>query len=192
MKIKKLTILSILTVALFTGCDKKEEINENIVAPTAKVAQETTKKSQLPTFHLTTTTGKPITIEVTKKNWVFKEYPNKVILLNFFATWCPPCKAEIPHLNNLQTKYNNDFQVISILVEQDKPNSEANKFIKDNKIIYPITNSKENFKLANAVGGVSSIPAMFMFNKQGFVVQNYVGAVHEEVLESDIKKAMKH
>lgn len=183
MKIKKLAILSILTIALFTGCDKKEDINENVIAPSAKA-------QLLPTFNLKTTNGENITIEVTKEGWNFKEYPNKVVLLNFFATWCPPCKAEIPHLNNLQTKYKNDFQVISVLVEQDKENSEINNFISEYKIIYPITNSRVNFELANAVGGVKSIPAMFMFDKKGIVVQNYVGAVHEEILESDIKKAL--
>ena len=184
MKIKKLAILSILALALFTGCDKKEDnISQSVVSPNANI-------QQLPTFNLTTTNGKAITVEVTKDGWNFKEYPNKVVLLNFFATWCPPCKAEIPHLNTLQTKYKNDFQVISILVEKDRPNSEIAKFISEYNITYPITNSKENFQLANAVGGVSSIPAMFMFNKNGLVVQNYVGAVHEEILESDIKKAL--
>lgn len=185
MKIKNLTILSILIISLFTGCDKKENIDENIIAPT-QVSQE----AKLPTFHLTTTNGKSITIEVTKKGWNFKDYPNKVVLLNFFATWCPPCKAEIPHLNNLQKKYKDVFQVLSISVDKGKDNDFINDFITEHNIIYPVTNGEENFKLAAAVGGVKSIPAMFMFNKDGYVVQNYTGAVHEEILDSDIQKAL--
>ncbi len=189
MQIKKLTILSILALSLFTGCNKKDDINENVVANT-DTATKTNQVQKLPTFHLTTTNGKDITIKVTKDGWEFKDYPNKAVLLTFFATWCPPCKAEIPHLINLQNKHSKDFQVIAVVVERDKPNQALNTFIKNHKIIYPITNSSVNFELASAVGGVSSIPAMFLFNKKGLVVQNYVGAVHEEILESDITKAI--
>ena len=183
MKIKSIAILSLLSIILFSGCDKKEDIKDRVVVSTQQ-------EQKLPIFHLTTTNAKPITIEVTKDGWKFPDYPNKVILLNFFATWCPPCKAEIPHLINLQKKYKKDFQVIAVLVEQDKDNNTINDFIFNHKISYPVTNSNENFNLANAVGGVSSIPAMFLFNKDGLVFQNYVGAVHEEILESDIKQAI--
>jgi thioredoxin-like negative regulator of GroEL len=60
--------------------------------------------------------------------------------------------------------------------------------MKDYNIQYPITNGNENFYIAQAVGGVSSIPAMFMFDKNGKKVASYVGATPEEILDSDIKK----
>ncbi len=191
MKIKKLAILSILTIILLSGCNKKDDnISDSIVQPQETSQQQAAQEQQLPTFHLTTSMGKNITIEVTKKGWVFKEYPNKAVLLVFFATWCPPCKAEIPHLINLQNKYKDSLEVIAVLVEQNKDNMALNDFIKDHNIIYPVTNSPENFNLASAVGGVDSIPAMFVFNPDGYVVQRYQGAVHEEILENDIKQAL--
>jgi thiol-disulfide isomerase/thioredoxin len=182
MNIKKILLLSILILSIFIGCEKEDDINEDILAPSKDV------KMQLPIFKLTSTTGEEIIIRVTKKSWIFENYKDKVVLLNFFATWCPPCKIEIPHLNKLQKKYGKDFQVLSILVEQDKPNSYVNKFIKEYKIQYPVTNSKVNFQLSSAVGGVRSIPTMFLFNKDGIVVQNYKGLIAMEILESDIKK----
>jgi len=190
MQIKKMTIFTILLLGLLTGCNKKDETisEEAMVKP-----KETTHKVQeqkLPTFHLTTTQGKEITIKVTKNGWIFPQYKNKVILLTFFATWCPPCKAEIPHLINLQNKYKDQLQVIAIVVEQNKDNEVLKEFIKEHKIIYPVTNSNENFNVASAVGGVSSIPAMFLFTQDGLVANDYVGAVHEEILESDIKKLL--
>ena len=184
MKIKNILFLSILVIGVFGGCEEKDTITEDVLAPSKEV------KVELPTFKLTTTNDKEIVIKVTKEAWIFENYKGKAILLNFFATWCPPCKAEIPHLNDLQKKYGDDFQVISVLVERDKPNSYVNQFIKKFKINYPLTNSNVNFQLADAVGGVSSIPAMFLFNKEGVVVQNYVGAVASEILESDIKKTL--
>ena len=54
--------------------------------------------------------------------------------------------------------------------------------------MYPITNSKDNFEFAKALGGVDGIPAMFLINKKGEMVMNYVGATQEEILDSDITK----
>jgi len=187
MNIKVLAFCSILIASVFTACQDKQSIDESVVNTTEEVKQV---EQKLPTFHLKTTNDKNITIEVTKDGWNFKEYPNKVVLLNFFATWCPPCKAEIPHLNNLLKKYEKDLVVISVLVEQNKENSIVNDFILEHDIQYPITNSPVNFDLAGAVGGVDSIPAMFLFTKKGLVYQNYVGAVDEAILNTDIQKAI--
>jgi hypothetical protein len=78
--------------------------------------------------------------------------------------------------------------VIGVLVEEDKDNPFLNQFIKDFNIQYPITNGTENFRLAKDVGGVSSIPAMYMYDKTGKQVAHYVGATLEEIIESDINK----
>jgi len=191
MKIKKISFAVILAISLlsFSGCNKKDESITDEVAVKQEV--QSTQNNTLPTFHLTTINQKSITIEVTKDGWKFKEYPNKSILLVFFATWCPPCKAEIPHLINLQKKFGKDLQIIAISVD----NNIDMKFLKDFAsrfgINYKVTFGEENFKVASAVGGVSSIPAMFLLTKDGFLFQKYVGAVHEEILESDIKQAIK-
>jgi len=179
MKIKKLFFFALLSLTLITGCDKKGEIGGDAIAqPVAKDI----------TLDLETTTGDDITVERKKGIWSFKEYPNKTVLVVFFATWCPPCKAEIPHLNNLLAKYNKDFQVIAVAVEQNKPNEELTSFINEHQIKYPVTNGAVNFEFANAVGGVDGIPAMFLFDKKGALVMQYVGATHEEILDNDISK----
>ncbi|MDD2698624.1 MAG: TlpA disulfide reductase family protein [Arcobacteraceae bacterium] len=179
MKIKKLLFFALLSLSLITGCDKKEEIGSDAIAqPIAKDI----------TLNLKTTTGDDLTVERKKGIWSFEQYPNKTVLVVFFATWCPPCKAEIPHLINLQAKYGKDFQVISVLAEQNKPNEELANFIAEYKISYPVTNSDENFKFADAVGGVDGIPAMFLFDKKGAIVMQYEGATQEEILDSDISK----
>ena len=110
MKIKKLTILSILTLALLNGCGDKEKIDENIIAKTVE------KKKEVPSFKLNTTNNKQIEIiaDINNKGWVFKGVENKVILLDFFGTWCPPCKAEIPHLNNIRKRLGKDFEIIGV------------------------------------------------------------------------------
>ncbi len=179
MKFKLLGAFTIFLLIFFTGCDSKDT--------TEKVE---VKKEETPTFVLKTDLGKTITLEATKEGMIFKGYENKVILLNFFATWCPPCKAEIPHLNNLRERFNGKFEVIAVLLEENKSAEEILGFIKEFDVQYPITNSAENFVLAEAVGGVKSIPTMFLFGTNGDVVEKYVGMVPEEMLASDIEKAL--
>ena len=188
MKVKNLAFLSILTIVLLSGCDSKDKTSEK--ATVIKSETAVSLAQQYPTFKLKTGEGKVMEIVANPNGWQFKGFENKAVLLDFFATWCPPCKAEIPHLNNLRKKYKDQFEIIGVLVEQSKPQSELDAFIKEFKIKYPISNTEENFSLASAVGGVKSIPAMFLFDPEGRVVQNYVGMVPEEMLESDIKKAL--
>jgi thiol-disulfide isomerase/thioredoxin len=186
MQFKKISFFIISVTILLTGCDSKEE-------NTKKAPIETIKKVQTK-FMLQTTGLTNINLEKTKEGMIFKGLENKVVLLNFWATWCLPCKAEIPHLNNLRKKYKDDFEIIA--VNLDGPNQESklseklNSFIKDYQIKYIVTNSKENYVLAKAMDRVKIIPTMFMFDTKGEIIQKYVGIVPEEMMETDIKKAL--
>lgn len=179
MKFKFITFFTIFSLIFFIGCDSKDE------ATKAEL-----KKKELPRFTLKTDAGQEIVLQATDKGIVFKGYEGKAVLLDFFATWCPPCKAEIPHLNNLRAKYNGKFEIIGVLLEEDKSKAELTDFINEFKIQYPISNTPENFILAQAVGGVKSIPTMFLFGPKGEIVEKYVGMVPEEMLASDIDKAL--
>lgn len=187
MQFKKMSLCVLFFTLLFTGCDSKDE---NIPKDTIKntIAKENT------TFfvELDTTKNEKIKAKISKNKIEFENKNNKVILLNFFATWCPPCKAEIPHLNALVKKYPNDFEVIAVLLEKNKPNEELINFIEEFNINYTVTNSSNNYLLEQAVGGVSSIPTMYLLNKQGEIKQKYIGIVLEEMLEIDIQKAMEN
>ncbi|WP_263832579.1 TlpA family protein disulfide reductase [Sulfurospirillum oryzae] len=134
--------------------------------------------------------GKQIVVTPLEKGFSFSGYENKVVLVNFFATWCPPCKAEIPHLNNLQEKYKENLVIISVLLEENKSNEEISSFVKFNNINYIITNGIENFKFAQSAGGVKNIPLMFLYDKEGKYSTHYVGAIPEEMIDADIKKVL--
>ncbi len=192
MKIKNITILTILTIALFTGCGDKEKIEDNIIAEPKK------EEKIIPTFNLKTTSGKNIKIIATKEGWKFEGFENKVILLNFFGTWCPPCIAEIPHLENIRAKLKNDFEILSIDVGPrsggvNSPEHMAD-FIKEHKITFPILTGTKTSELSDAVKDLNpngSIPFMILFNKQGQYVQYYIGMKPEEMLFNDISSAIK-
>lgn len=181
MQFKQITFFTILSLLLLSGCSKSDNEDKNIVE----------KKQKEITYKLTTTKAKTLHITAANDTLDFKEFKDKAVLLVFFATWCPPCIAEIPHLNNLQEKYKNNFKIIAILIEDKQTSPKLKAFIRKNNINYTITNSEENYILAKALGGIKTIPTMFMYNKNGELLEKYIGIVPQEMLEMDIKKAIK-
>ncbi len=182
MQFKALAFLSILSILFFTGCDSKNENKDK-----TEVKQS---KSNETALTLKTTNNTNINVILKDKKIIFKDYPNKIVLLNFFATWCPPCKAEIPNLINLQNTFKNDFVVISVLLEQNRDNGEIIEFMNNYNINYDVVNSNSNFALSDAIGGIKSIPTMFMIDKNSDIFQKYVGIVPVEMMELDIKKLL--
>lgn len=201
MKFKLFSFFILLTLIFFSGCDKKEKIDSKDIAVQKEEKTETTKidenKKLEYTFDLKKTDNQILTVVANENNWNFKGYENKVILLDFFATWCPPCKAEIPHLNSIREKYKDNFEIIGIEVgERDGTITDHDKlmsFMDEYQIKYPIVNGESNRNIFSAVSNLNrsgSIPFMILFTPKGEYVTHYVGMVPEEMLESDIKLAL--
>ena len=184
MQFKTLAFLSILSILFFTGCDSKDK-NEEISETKTQQVEKITE------FQLKTTDNNIIDIKLENDKIIVKNYPNKIVLLNFFATWCPPCKAEVPNLIKLQNDYKNDFVVVSVLLEEMKTNEEILAFIKEYNINYTVINSPESFDLVKNLGGVKSIPTMYLLDKNSKIFQKYVGLVPNEMMETDIKKVLE-
>ena len=190
MKIKKITILSLLALLLITGCSDKDKIDDN--------TNTETKKEITPKFDLTTTDGKTITITAKKEGWEFKGLEDKVVLLNFFGTWCPPCIAEVPHLNNIRAKLKKDFEILAVDIGPRaggiNPKEEVEGFIYQHKVTYPIVSgevAKDLFAVVRELNPSGSIPFMVLFNKQGKYVKYYIGMKPEEMLFNDISATIK-
>jgi thiol-disulfide isomerase/thioredoxin len=185
---KNLTIATILLL-LITGCGKKDE------GAKTKESREVTKtetKAQTPNvINLKTIDEKDIKLTALENGIKFENYPNKIVLLDFFATWCPPCRAEIPHLNIIQDVFKEHVQIIGVLMEESKSNEDIAAFSDDLKMNFPITNSPANFALSDALGGIKSLPTMVMYDKNGEYFTHYVGAAPQEMIEADIQKAIE-
>lgn len=182
MQFKKIAFFIISVLLVVTGCDSKKEENE------IKIEKKETK------FTISSQITPSITLEKTDNGIDFKEFKGKVVLLNFFATWCPPCKAEIPHLNNLKEKYKDSFEIVALNMGEknavQSPNEKIAEFIKEYNINYNVSNSEKNFKISEMMGNIQVIPTMFLFDTEGKILQKYVGIVPEEMIETDIKKAL--
>jgi len=172
----------IIAVFFLSGCSDDGQTSFE------KEPQKKEVKKEEP-LRLKTLDGTPIAITKTDKGLQFEGYENKVVLLNFFATWCPPCKAEIPHLNSLQATYDQDLSIISLALEE-KTIDELKAFKDYYTINYTITHGEPNYELAGLLGGVQTIPYMVLYDKNGNFATHYKGAVPEEMIDADIKKVL--
>ncbi len=101
-----------------------------------------------------------------------------VILINFWATWCGPCRMEIPEFNELQKQYaDKGFKILGISVSDNK--KQLQNFVKSVAVEYDLLygSSKEMNKIMKDYGGVYSVPSSFLLNRRGEIVWSYPGAV---------------
>jgi thiol-disulfide isomerase/thioredoxin len=113
------------------------------------------------------------------------DFKGKVILLNFWATWCGPCKAEIPGFVELQAKYKNDLVVIGFSVDDtaDKARAFANEY----KINYPVVLGLDREDVPEAFGGIYGIPSSFLISRDARVCRTHTGIAPKAVFEKEIQ-----
>ena len=118
------------------------------------------------------------------------EFRGKAVLLNFWATWCQPCKIEMPWFEQLQKQYGPErLQVIGAAMD-GAGKEEIAKFAKNLQIDYPILLGRES--VGEAYGGVQFLPATFYVARDGKVVDKVFGLKGRDEIEGDIKKALGH
>lgn len=192
----KINLLIIPFLVLFlSGCDnenvsdanKTSDATPTTTTSTPSQSQSASASIEAP-FELTLMDDSKMTLQKFDKGFKV-EGNDEAILFNFFATWCPPCKAEIPHLNNLSDKFKGKLKIVSVLME-DKSKDEIDAFMKKFKINFGISYGENNFLFAKALGGVVGIPYMVLYKPNGEYATHYVGLVPEEMLESDINKVI--
>jgi len=118
-----------------------------------------------------------------------KDYKGQVMLVTFFATWCPPCRQEIPTLKQLQEEYGpKGFSVLALSVDEGG-SAIVEKLVKLEKINYPVLMADRS--TADNFGGIAGIPTSFLVNREGNVVKRYTGYVPHSLLENDIKAVLQ-
>jgi cytochrome c biogenesis protein CcmG/thiol:disulfide interchange protein DsbE len=114
------------------------------------------------------------------------DYSGKVVLVDFWATWCPPCQEMIPVLSKLHKDYSGKGLVI-LGVSLDKDGlGVLGSFVHDNMIPYKVVMGDN--RISNAFGGVSSIPTLYMVNREGRLVRKLTGYHSYRQLEEQVKR----
>ncbi len=138
-----------------------------------------TKASAAPDFTLESLDGKSVRLS---------DLRGKAVLLNFWATWCGPCKIETPWLVELQNQYGaQGLQVIGVAMD-DSGKDDIAKFAKDMGVNYPVLLGKE--AVGDAYGGVPALPESFFIGRDGKIVDKIIGLKGKGEIEDSIKKAL--
>lgn len=164
MPLRKVIILLItILIGISIGLLFKQEASSSSTETTQPPSNNSLRiqKKQITELNIQTISGKQITKETIK---------DKILILDFWATWCPPCRESIPVFNAL---HQSEKDVIIIAVSIDQDPSILPNFIRKNKINYSVAVS--NRQLNDAVNGIQGVPTAIIFDKKGRLIKKVVG-----------------
>ena len=115
--------------------------------------------------------------------WTLSAHRGQVVLVNFWATWCAPCREETPGLIRLAKDYRSRGLSVAGITQDDNPAAVVPAFIRNYGVIYPVLLPDSTFVLGNEI---DSLPTTFLIDRQGRVAKTYVGSVSESVFRADV------
>ncbi len=168
-----------LVVLLFIFNNTNSEPQQGPYPPNYVPADVQQKTVLAPDFMLPTTDGKTLKLSDLK---------GKVVIIDFWATWCPPCRKGIPDLVDLKKKFGKKgLEIVGVSVDQDTKDQVV-PFMKEYGINYPIVYGNTN--VYRAYGGIEAIPTTFIVDKTGKIVAGYQGLTSKSVYEAHINKLL--
>jgi len=186
----KVSVTAVLALFLIlSGCSKNSQENSSsqtassspgeYIANVSKVnSVQKSEGGKAADFSWTDETGKKISFsEFSKDN---------VVLINFWATWCGPCKRELPDLVALQDEYKGkNIKILGISVDRDGDVVNlVHTFAVQANLVYPIV--IDNGDLEKAFGGIRGIPTSFFVNKKGEIVKKIIGMQTKETFQAEL------
>ena len=179
------------TVKKDAGQDEKKEEKNTSNKEDSKEEKSDAKTVAAPDFTLTDQSGKTHTLS---------EYKGKTVFLNFWATWCGPCRQEMPHIQKIYEEYNkneDDLVVLGVAnprtdshpKNSDVSEEEIKQFLEDNGYDYPVAMDTTGDVFSTY--GISSFPTTFMIDKDGNVFGYVSGSLTEEMIRNIIEQTME-
>ena len=130
---------------------------------------------EIPSVEIETITGQKLNLSDLK---------GKIVLINFWATWCPPCREEMPYFEEIYRRYREKgFTIIAVSVDANE--NFVKDFVKDYDISFPVSMDKEGL---SDMFGVSSLPMSFLYDESGKLIKRKIGAYFS--LEEDLKELL--
>ena len=189
----KIKIIVIMSFLLAVGCGQKDRMKieskpKNIKNSTISQGQPERPEYaiQAPDFTLRTVQGDLFNLS---------DYKGKVVLLNFWGTWCGPCRREIPDFNKLHDKYQKDgLEIVGITITSGSPERIYN-FMKEWDIEYTVLTDIEDYETqrvtayyGRAIGQpITGLPTTLIIDRGGYIVKGYIGPRNEEIFYQDLK-----
>ena len=178
-KVNKLKALVVAMVAIILVAGLYV-VNRYWISPAVKIQARGGDHPAAPDFSLTDISGKPLKLA---------DYRGKVVMLDFWATWCGPCRIEIPGFVELQKRYGDQgFAVIGISMDDSSDAAAVADFYKQFQMNYPVAIGNE--RLGELYGGVLGLPTTLVIGRDGRIYAKHVGAAGVDVFESEIKQLL--
>ena len=186
MNTKLKTILSIVIFAVFIGASyfayknlskNYKPNNEQQITESENKQDDEKEKVSAPDFTVLNSEGESVKLS---------SFFGKPIVLNFWASWCPPCKSEMPHFETVYQTVKDDvvFLMVNMVDGQRETSDTGKKYVKDNGYSFPVYFDTE--QEAAYVYNISSIPSTLFIDKTGNIVTGYQGAIDENTLIDSI------
>ena len=189
----KMKIILIMSTLLAVGCGQKDRMKiaskpkdiKNTISPQGQ-ADRPEYAIKAPDFTLRTVQGDLFNLS---------DYKGKVVLLNFWGTWCGPCRREIPDFNKLHDKYQKDgLEIVGITITSGSPKNIYN-FMKEWDIEYTVLTDIEDYETqrvtayyGRAIGQpITGLPTTLIIDRGGYIVKGYIGPRNEEIFYQDLK-----
>ena len=187
MKLMKLVFLGILIASLgiITSCSNDKNPTEASSAKVYPVVNNYRPIGNRPADFVWEVNGKQVK---------FSEYTkSKYVLLNFWGTWCPPCKAELPDIISIAKEMENkDLVVLGVALERVETMKEAvqqvSEFWTEKQMHYPVVIG--TMELTNAYGGINAVPTTFLIDKNGEIFTSFEGMRSKADFMNEINKMM--
>ena len=206
-------LLAILFIS-FTGCEEKtpEETPVSVENTTEVVTKEVKAdtpmqerffRQSIPpleagadTFTLSDTKETSYKVTISNEKVIFHDNAKPIVLINLFATWCPPCVGQLAYLNDLQEKHDKDLFITGILTHDSIDETLLKTFFAKNEISYFVSNSTHNDAFSTLLATILHLPENFSIPLTALYVNgeyftHYEGVVPVEMIEYDIQQAKK-
>jgi peroxiredoxin len=166
-------LVTLLTVAIVQAMDKTTETPET-TSQTITSNEGLAIGAKAPDFELKTLAGETVKLSNLK---------GKKVLINFWATWCPPCKAEMPAMEQLSKQTEKDVVILAVNID---PQLDVQGFIDENKITFPIPLDTDD--KVNETYQVISIPTTYFIDSKGIIQNKYTGSMTLDVMKDFTEK----
>ena len=179
IKVIIFVILLVIIFVIFLFIPGKNYTSSTKVVDNSNLSGKNNNQSEnlAPNFTLLDTEGNNVSLS---------DYKGKVVIINFWTTWCGPCRYEIPDLVQLYDKYNQDLIVLGISLDYDGPAVVPQFEERIGGVNYPLLYGNNN--ISNLYGGVTGVPTTFIIDRNMQVFKKYLGYRSPEVIEKDINE----
>ena len=161
------TVTSAIYFCLLLGCGQVEVNSKDL--------------ETAPDFSLTTVDGNFLSLS---------EYRGKVVLIDFWATWCPPCREEVPGFVDLYNRYHaKGLEIIGVSLDDGGP-AVVREFMKEYGVNYSVVMGTS--QVTRAYGGIRALPTTFLVDHRGKIVKKYIGGYPASQFEADITQVLNN